>query len=128
VTLRYEKGKPVGLDWTVCNDGQGDPSVWHTAILPSNEPKVRRELKQAGIGRGGATRLASAVEEQVIELYRDERKSAKEIASIIGIQPATVFKVLRRNKVPTRSKSEAMRISPRNIERMNNRAPDGSFI
>lgn len=128
MTLRYEGKQPVGLDWSVCHDGTNDSRVWKTANLPANEPKVRSELKRAA-GGGNKQRLAIEIENQIIVLYRDEKKSAKEIAEIVGIRPNTVFKVLRRNEVPSRSKSEGMRVSKKHAERIANaeRTPTGKF-
>ena len=113
MTLRYRavgtKQIPVGLDWNVCNDGNPDPAVWNKKLKP-NEPGVTAELKRAG---GFVQRLAAEIEEEVIRLYRDEKWSATMVAEKVNIRQGTVFKVLRRNNIPSRSKSEGMALSPR---------------
>lgn len=116
MSLRFEGKKPVGINWDICNDGKSDPSVWRNANKPALEPGMKRELKRAaiktpGIGRGGAQRLPAEVEVEVIAQYRDQKLSALTVAANLGIRSATVFKVLRRNNVPTRSRSEGMRLS-----------------
>lgn len=118
MTLRYdERGKPVGLNWDTCTDGNPNPEAWRSAGLKPNEPKVQADLEQAAErignapGHPGRQRLARSVERQVITMYTDQLMSALEIGRAVGIQPATVFKVLKRNNVPTRSRSEGMRIS-----------------
>ena len=118
MSFRYDhKGKPVGLDWSVCNDGSARPDVWRMAGLRPNEPKVRADLEQAAERTGNAEghaarqRLSRAIERKVINMYVDDEMSALQIGREIGIQAATVFKVLKRNHVPTRSRSEGMRLS-----------------
>lgn len=107
MTLRSdEKGKPVGLDWSVCNDGTSSPEVWKQAAR-----RIPAEPRDEDAERPGPKRLAPAIEARVIRMYRDRLMSALEIGRELGIQSATVFKVLKRNNVPTRSRSEGMRLS-----------------
>jgi hypothetical protein len=112
MTLRYEDRIPVGLDWSICNDGSPHrPEVWKAAAAPA-KPKDDGELAEPKPPKAESTnsrkRLSQAIEQKVIRLYRDELKSSKVVAGALGIQPATVFKVLARNNVPTRSRTEAM--------------------
>jgi len=107
MTLRYQGARPVGLDWSSCNDGNEQPEVWQT--LPKakkREPKVTEPV--TGVSR---QRLDNITEATVIRLYRDEQKSALQVAKEVGIQSATVFKVLARHGVPSRSRSESMQLS-----------------
>lgn len=107
MTLRYEGKKPAGLDWSTCNDGDPRPEVWKT--LP---PKPKAEPKEpAELSAPGRQRLSPAVERQVIRLYRDEKMSALRVAVALGIRSATVFKVLKRNGVPSRSRSEGIQLA-----------------
>lgn len=104
MTLRFnDRGKPVGLDWSVCNDGTSNPDIW--GMKPKAPAKRSEPLESHS-----RQRLTPGVERQVIRLY-GEQKSALEISRELGIASASVFKILRRNDVPTRSKSEGMRIS-----------------
>lgn len=111
MTLRYEDRTPVGLDWSVCNDGNPNPEVWKAA--PVVKPKDEGEPKPARAKSDNPPnrRLSRATEMQVIRLYRDGLKSSKAVAQELGIQPATVFKVLKRNGIETRSRAEGMALS-----------------
>lgn len=115
MTLRYDENrKPVGLDWSVCTDGQERPDVWRNPIAVAKALKACEDQTNHAVrrpDRPAPQRLPQAVELQVVKLYRDEKLSALEIGRIVGIQPGTVFKVLRRREVPTRSSSEAMKLS-----------------
>lgn len=110
MTLRYgHDGKPCGLDWTVCNDGNPQPEVWGMNPAPKPKPvKEKPEPKPRAEGRVQRNRLAPEVEAEIIRLYRDRRLSANEVGRRCGTTAVTVFKVLERNGVPARSKSEAM--------------------
>lgn len=104
MTLRYNHlGKPIGLDWSVCTDGNPRPEIWG---LKADTPKPARA---PGVPRT-RTQLTPVIERQVIELYTEGQKSALQIADQVGIASASVFKILRRNDVPTRSKSDGMRL------------------
>lgn len=112
MTLKYDdRRQPVGLDWSVCTDGNERPEVWRQPVLKPNEPKVQADLEQAAQGRPAPQRIARSVERQIITMYRDRQMSALQISREVGVQSATVFKVLKRNNVPTRSRSEGMRLS-----------------
>ena len=109
MTLRYEGGQPVGLDWPAITTGH-DPEVWKNA----SESLQRTRAKSGNDGvfsRPARTRIAHGVEMQIVRMYRDELMSAKEIAAAVGVQSATVFKALKRNNVPSRTKSEGMKLS-----------------
>lgn len=106
MTLRFDdRGRPVGLDWSVCNDGKSRPDLWET--LPKAKTPSTSKVRSL-TGRGRKT-MEPAVVRSVIELYRDNY-SAVQIATQLGIASSSVFKVLRDNNVPTRSKSEGMRL------------------
>lgn len=113
MTLRFdERGKPAGLDWSSCTDGKPDPRVWRqpkevAKALASCEAENNEERPE----RASTKRLSPAVERSVIHMYRDEQKSAIQVGKALGIQPATVFKVLNRNGVATRSRAESMQLS-----------------
>lgn len=108
MTLRYEDRIPVGLDWSVCTDGTNNPDIWKAVPVRKNE---KGEPAEPGPERPSRQRLSRAVESVIIRMYRDELLSSKVIADKLEIQPATVFKVLRRNNVPSRSRSEGMALS-----------------
>lgn len=112
MTLRFDaNGKPVGLDWSVCTDGEQRPEVWKNwRARKPQEPQESGDEDQEN-RRPGPQRLEASVERRVIRMYRDEELSALRIAREIGIQSATVFKVLKRNGVPTRTRSEGMKLS-----------------
>lgn len=110
MTLRMEDGKPVGLDWSVCTDGQQRPEVWRQERV-AKAAKSPKEDDGDRPERASTKRLLPGVEREVIRLYRDEGLSALKVGAELSIQPATVFKVLKRNGVETRSRSEAMALS-----------------
>jgi hypothetical protein len=117
VTLRYDdQNRPVGLDWSVCNDGSSQPWVW-SDWSPANPKKKRRApIKNPGVGRGGLTRISPHVERQVIERYTSTVESPKETGKHFGISRQAVYKILRRNDIPTRTKSEAMTLVRQTIK------------
>lgn len=108
MTLRYEDRIPVGLDWSVCTDGTNNPDIWKAVAA---NVKAKTESGEPASDRPSRQRLSRAVEVVIIRMYRDELLSSKVIADKLEIQPATVFKVLRRNNVPSRSRSEGMALS-----------------
>lgn len=61
-----------------------------------------------GIGRGGNVVLADDIQEQICDMYQEDKKSAFEIARKFDVTPKTVYRTLRRNDIPVRSKSSAM--------------------
>lgn len=107
MTLRFEGHQPVGLDWSACTDGTSRPEVWQE--LPTR--KAKAEVDPLAPIRPSTQRMSSAMEARVIRLYRDEQLSAIEVGKVVGCQPATVFKVLKRHNVPSRSRQEGMAIS-----------------
>lgn len=112
MTLRYDdNGKPIGLDWTVCNDGNPRPEVWTNWRPPAPKERadgttVEEEQERTTHSR---KRLSPAVEAQIIRLYRDEHKSARECAMATGVKPPTVFKVLNRNGIASRGRTQTSR-------------------
>lgn len=103
MTLRYDHlGKPCGLDWDVCNDGNPRPEVWLKAGLARTKPQPEE--------RAAPKRLTPQTEAKVVRLYRDEQLSAQQVADRLGIQSGTVFKVLRRKGVATRTKAEGRQL------------------
>jgi DNA invertase Pin-like site-specific DNA recombinase len=113
VTTRYdEHGKPIGLDWAMCTDGDPRPEVWTTWREPA--PKERgvgstvEEEQEEGQVRS-RKRLSPATEGLIIRMYRDEGKSARECALAAGVKPPTVFKVLNRNGIPSRGYHQTIR-------------------
>lgn len=102
MTLRYdEHGKPVGLDWSVCTDGNSRPEVWTNWRPPKRQESDGTEPEERETTHS-RKRLAPAVEALIIRMYRDEKKSARECALAAGVKPPTVFKVLRRNGIESR--------------------------
>jgi DNA invertase Pin-like site-specific DNA recombinase len=109
VTLRYnDHGKPVGLDWSVCNDGNSQPEVW--GFVPKKKGKKRQPIMNPGIGRGGNSRLPVEIEEKIIEMYTEKEMAAIAIAKELGSTAKTVFRVLRRNDIPTRTQSRSQEL------------------
>lgn len=110
MTLRYnEHGRPVGLDWTVCNDGNSRPEVW--GLRPVRKSgKKRQPIMNPGIGRGGNSRLPVEIEEKIIEMYTVQEMAAIAIAKQLGSTAKTVFRVLRRNDIPTRTQSRSQEL------------------
>lgn len=126
MTLRYEDGQPVGLDWSAITTGN-DPEVWKRATESLRQ--VRPAPSSDGEPRPARTRIAHGVEMQIVRMYRDELMSAKEIAAAVGVQSATVFKALKRNNVPSRTKSEGMKLSrAKRAERGTETVAVGEFL
>lgn len=111
MTLRYDThGRPRGLDWTICNDGSNDISIWSTWSRP--KPRRRRpDIKNPGSGRGQLQRLPADIESAIITMYQNEMKSAFDISKVYDITPKTVYRVLKRNDIPVRTMSRAMQLS-----------------
>lgn len=109
MTLRYdEHGKPIGLDWTVCTDGNPQPAVW-TNWRPTAAKERGGEEQEDREPTHSRQRLSPATEALIIRMYRDELKSARECAMAAGVKPPTVFKVLNRNGVPSRGYHQTVR-------------------
>lgn len=114
MTLRFDPhGKPVGLNWSLLTDGSWHPEVWTDWRPPKPRAKADNTTveEEARTPKPTRLRLSAATERQIISKYTDDRLSALEIAAQLGIRPSTVYKVLRRRGVPTRSRSESMRMS-----------------
>ena len=112
MALRYdEHGTPIGLDWAVHNDGNPRPEVWTNWRPPA--PKERADGTTVEEEQARTThsrkRLSPAVEGQIIRMYRDEGKSARECALAAGVKPPTVFKVLNRNGIESRGRNQTSR-------------------
>lgn len=109
---RYEGGKPVGLDWTVHHDGTSNPDAWKRASKANPEQSGEQPKRRRSNGDGGGTRLRTAPEvEASVVLRYTNGEPAPEIARSVGLQPATVYKILRRNNVPTRTVREAAKLA-----------------
>lgn len=110
MTLRYdEHGKPVGLDWSVCTDGNPRPEVWTNWRPPKRQDGTGEEQEEREPTHS-RKRLAPVVEALIIRMYRDEKKSARECALAAGVKPPTVFKVLRRNGIESRGDHRGPRV------------------
>lgn len=118
MTLRYEQGKPVGLDWSVCTDGVKDDKIWWTPPKKKKKYKPRTrtrqlnrpDVKNPGVGRGHR-RTPEAVAQEIVRLYRDDLVPSPQIAKRLGVARQTVYVVLDRYNVERRSKSVAMKMS-----------------
>ena len=111
MTLRFDaNGKPVGLDWSVCNDGTDRPEVWKTWRAP--KPKTVEEEGEERAATHSRQRIAPALEARIIRMYRDEGRSARECAEAAGVKPPTVFKVLKRNGIESRGYTSNVRSLP----------------
>jgi transposase-like protein len=111
VTLRFdEHGKPIGLDWSVCNDGNPTPQIWMD-WRPRRAKAGGQTVEQEAEGRQthDRKRLSPATEALIIRLYRDENKSARECAETAGVKSPTVFKVLARNGIASRGYHQTSR-------------------
>jgi hypothetical protein len=107
--FRYEGGKPVGLDWSVHNDGSHDPTLWRKASRISKDAEAKAARKRArpgvqnpGVGRGGARKHPAEVEQAVIEAYRAGRP-IPDITNAYPMSNKTVYRILDRNGVPRRN-------------------------
>lgn len=108
MSLRFENNRPVGLDWPAITT-RVDPEVWANAT--ESLRRTRPSPASDGEPRPARPRISPSAEREIIRLYRDELLSANEVARIVGVQSATVFKTLKRHKIPSRSKSEGMKLS-----------------
>lgn len=110
MTLRYEDGRPVGLDWNACYDGNYDENIWRKANDLKPKPVRRQKKSTSGLGRK-STPIEMQLE--IVRLYRDEKLSLNQISAKLGCVNATVLRMLQRHGVPTRSKSEGTKLSNR---------------
>ncbi len=106
--LRYDNyGRPIGLDWTVCNDGNPMPGVWNSEYInklnAGKKPKHPYTLRP-GIGRGGNVWMGAEMERQIIDVYENTTFGPYDIAAMFGITHKTVYRVLKRCDVPLRSR------------------------
>lgn len=99
-------GRPIGLDWTICNDGKSRPEVWKYWHLTPNElRKLKHPLTiNPGIGRGGNVWIGLELERQIIDVYQKTLFSVYEIAEMFGITHKTVYRVFKRCDIPLRTK------------------------
>jgi hypothetical protein len=106
VTLRLDAhGRPIGLDWTVCNDGNPRPEIWSDWHLKVKANKKRHpDTLNPGIGRGGNVWMGAKMEAQIVDVYQNTRFGPYDIAEMFGITHKTVYRVLQRNDIPLRSK------------------------
>lgn len=107
MTLRYgHDGKPVGLDWTVCNDGNPRPEVWGEGLKQDRPPKEPKAVAVRPIGSTNynGQRIPAEKEQEIIRLYTEEEMSGLNISKQVGVTVTTVFKSLHRNGVPMRGK------------------------
>lgn len=108
--LKYEGKTPVGLDWASIRPA-GDPDAdWHGAIVRPLEPKPAEEVRRATTNPNHALRTPQAVEREIVRLYVEESQSGVYVAQQVGVQPQTVYKVLRRLGVPVRGKSASLKL------------------
>jgi transposase-like protein len=117
MTLRFQGGHPVGLDWAAIST-ESNPEVWKSASMGQRKTRLSDDPETAGteVGAHDRRRISPAVEAKIVRLYRDEELSAKEVSELVGIRSATVFKVLGRNGVPSRSKAEGMLLKKKRAE------------
>jgi hypothetical protein len=110
VTLRYDAhGRPVGLDWTVCNDGNPQPHIWSDWQQRLLERKKKHpNTLNPGIGRGGNVWMGAEMERQIIDVYTMTRFGPYDIAEMFQITHKTVYRVLHRNDIPLRAKQKVV--------------------
>lgn len=109
MTLRYnDHGRPVGLDWTVCNDGKPNPRIWSdwSQKLKSNK-KRHPDTLNPGVGRGGNVWMGAEKEQQIIDVYENTNFGPYDIAEMFSITHKSVYRVLQRNDIPLRSRRVA---------------------
>lgn len=108
---RYEGGKPVGLDWSQHNDGLGhNPEAWKRRTKDDDGEQQPKRRRSNGDGGGTKLRTPPEVEAAVIIRYSGG-EPAPSIARDLHLQPATVYKILRRNGVETRTVREAAKLA-----------------
>lgn len=106
MTLRYNnRGKPVGLDWSVCNDGNPQPEVW--GMNPAPRPKLTKEIKPVGEKNPNGQRIPAEKEREIIRLYTEQQLSGLQVAARVGVSVVTVFKSLDRNGIEVRPKGRS---------------------
>jgi hypothetical protein len=112
VTLRYDNhGRPVGLDWKVCNDGNPRPEIWSNWQAPKKRRnRSRKPIMNPGIGRGGAKRFSPEKDALIVKMYVEDQMPAYKIAEVINSTPKTIWRVLKRNKVQKRTGSSAQKL------------------
>ena len=111
MTLRFDAhGRPRGLDWTVCNDGNPRPEVWDPTYLTrmtGNRPK-HPGTKNLGIGRGGNVWMGAELERQIIDVYTLTKYGPYEIANMFNFTQKTIYRVLKRCEIPLRPKQRVV--------------------
>lgn len=109
MTLRYDNhGRPIGLDWEVCNDGNPRPYIWSDfmRIAAGKKPKHPNTIR-LGIGRGGNVWMGLEKERQIIDVYEGTEFGPQEIARMFDVTPKTVYRVLNRCGIELRSRRKA---------------------
>lgn len=103
MTLRYNsRGKAIGLDWSVCNDGNPQPEVW--GLNPTPKAKPVKAIKPVGEKNPNGQRIPAEKEREIIRLYTEQQLSGLQVAARVGVSVVTVFKSLHRNGVEVRPK------------------------
>lgn len=111
MTLRYDNhGRPIGLDWTVCNDGNPQPLVWdpdYTLKLAQGKKPKHPYTLRPGIGRGGNVWMGAELEAQIIDVYELTNHTPTEISRMFGFTLKTFYRVLKRNDIQLKSRRAA---------------------
>lgn len=114
MTLRYDgHGRPVGLDWTVCNDGNPRPEVWSdwTPQRPwYRKARKKKRVANPGVGRGGVNKFSPEKDALIVKMYTEDLLPAYKIAEAINSTPKTVWRVLKRNHIQKRTSSTAQKL------------------
>lgn len=106
MTLRYDGyGRPVGLDWTVCNDGNPRPEIWSNWQPPQKRKRYPRAVRNTGVGRGGVHKFSPEKDALIVKMYTEDLMPAYMIAERINSTPKTIWRVLKRNHIQKRTKS-----------------------
>lgn len=109
MTLRFDAHRrPLGLDWTVCNDGNPRPEIWSDWYERVRTHKKRHpNTLNPGIGRGGNVWMGAALERQIIDVYELTEFGPYAIAEMFGITHKSVYRVLDRNDIQLKSRRVA---------------------
>lgn len=118
MTLRFDNhGRPRGLNWTVCNDGNPRPEVWGINALQPRRKKPgskRREIMNPGVGRGGVQKFSDEKDALIVKMYLEDKLPAYKIAKAINSTPKTIWRVLKRNDVQKRTQSHVQKLRHKN--------------
>lgn len=110
--LRYDNhGRPIGLDWTVCNDGNPQPHIWSNWRPEKKRRRGRkRPVMNPGVGRGGVHKFSPEKDALIVKMYTEELLPAYVIAERINSTPKTVWRVLGRNNIQKRTNSTVQKL------------------